>query len=143
MITYSDSEIEYYAERFVRMRIGQHGFNLAQYIANPATVERAALEPEPLLAAQHAAVLRIWQRWDTGLAAPGSETDDIEIQANGWDWRDFLDQLRADVHAALLPLDHVGQRNGTFIEPMRHHRHNHRNTRAMANFERKQARKGA
>ena len=141
MNTYTDSELEYYADRFVRLRIARHGFNLAQYIANPVVIERLALEPEPLLPQQHATVLRIWHCWDTGLAAvseAASECDDIDIQAAAWDWRDLLDRWREETAEAERALDRMSQRNGAYVEPMRHHRHHGRN-RTAANF----ARKGA
>ena len=95
MRTYSDAHLEHYADRFVGLRLARHGVNLAQYLANPPAFERLALEPEPLLPAQQAAVLRIWQRWDTGLAE-GTEriTDNTATNANPWDWSDLLEQWR-------------------------------------------------
>lgn len=129
--TYTDDEIEYYADRFARLRIARHGFNLAQYLANPVTVERAALEPEPLLPAQHAAVLRIWQRWDTGLAPAQPEPEEpFELPPEYAVWEEFL--------LGLGNTQAVRKRNGAYIEPLHHHRHkNARNT--TANF----ARRGA
>ncbi|WP_144981100.1 hypothetical protein [Halomonas sp. C22] len=142
MNTITDSELEYYADRFMRLRIARHGFNLAQYLVNPLVIERLALEPEPLLPQQHATVLRFWQRWDTGLAAvseAASEDDaDDEIQAAAWDWRDLLDRWREETAEAERALARMNQRNGAYVEPMRHHRHHGRN-RTAANF----ARKGA
>lgn len=143
MRTYSDAHIEYYADRFIALRIARHGVNLAQYLINPAQFERLALEPEPLLPAQEAAVLRIWQRWDTGLAQHPSENSDVEAQTTGWDWRDLMDQWRDEVAQSERDLRQLSQRNGAYVEPMRHHRHNRGNARTTSNFERKQARKGA
>lgn len=146
MRTYSDEHLEYYADRFIRLWIARHGVTLAQYLINPAQFERLALEPEPLLPAQEAAVLRIWQRWDTGLATEteqSSDSDDIEAQATGWDWRDLIDQWRDEVAQSEREVCQLSQRNGAAFEPMRHHRHNRGVSRSTSNFERKQARKGA
>lgn len=136
MRTYSDEHLEYYADRFIRLWIARHGVTLAQYLINPVQFERLALEPEPLLPAQQAAVLRIWQRWDTGLAAnasePTQEAEEEPFQLPGVYavWEEFL--LGLGNNKA------IRQRNGTFVEPMHHHRHkNARNSNA--NF----ARKGA
>jgi hypothetical protein len=144
MRTYSDAHIEHYADRFIALRMARHGVNLAQYLINPHQFERLALEPEPLLPAQEAAVLRIWQRWDTGLA-PVAEggPEASENQAAGWDWRDLLDQWRDEVAQSERELCQLSQRNGVAFEPMRHHRHNRGMNRGTSNFVRKQARKGA
>ncbi|WFE73083.1 hypothetical protein P8S55_08285 [Halomonas sp. M1] len=138
MKTYSDAIIEHYADRFIALRIARHGVNLAQYLINPAQFERLALEPEPLLPAQEAAVLRIWQRWDTGLAeqtaAPTSEQtpdeEPFEMPPEYAVWEEFL--LGLGNNKA------IRQRNGAFIEPLHHHRHSNQRNRS-ANF----ARKGA
>tara|TARA_R110001606_G_scaffold212691_2_gene360473 strand:- start:1392 stop:1835 length:444 start_codon:yes stop_codon:yes gene_type:complete len=147
MRTYSDEHLEYYADRFIRLWIARHGVTLAQYLINPAQFERLALEPEPLLPAQEAAVLRIWQRWDTGLAAVAEDatdtSDDIEAQAAGWDWRDLIEQWRDEVAQSEREVCQLSQRNGAAFEPMRHHRHNRGMNRGTSNFVRKQARKGA
>lgn len=146
MRTYSDEHLEYYADRFIRLWIARHGVTLAQYLINPAQFERLALEPEPLLPAQQAAVLRFWQRWDTGLAAISeqhSDSDDIEAQAGSWDWRDLIDQWRDEVAQSERDVCQLSQRNGAAFEPMRHHRHNRGMNRGTSNFVRKQARKGA
>lgn len=146
MRTYSDAHLEHYADRFIALRMARHGVNLAQYLINPAQFERLALEPEPLLPAQQAAVLRFWQRWDTGLAAvseQASSQDDIETQATGWDWRDLIEQWRDEVAQSEREVGQLSQRNGAAFEPMRHHRHNRGVSRSTSNFERKQARKGA
>lgn len=144
MRTYSDAHIEHYADRFIALRMARHGVNLAQYLINPHQFERLALEPEPLLPAQEAAVLRIWQRWDTGLApvAEGA-TESSETQTAGWDWRDLLDQWRDEVAQSEREVCQLSQRNGAAFEPMRHHRHNRGMNRGTSNFVRKQARKGA
>lgn len=146
MQTYTDEYLEHYAARYVAMYLKGHGITLQQYLVAPERYEYLALEPLPLLPAQQAAVLRFWQRWDTGLAAisePVSDNDDIEIQAAAWDWRDMLDRWRAEEAEAERALNRMNQRNGAYIEPMRHHRHNRGMNRHTANFERKQARKGA
>lgn len=143
MRTYSDAIIEHYADRFIALRIARHGVNLAQYLINPAQFERLALEPEPLLPKQQAVVLRLWQHWDTGLAQQPSEKNDIETQTADWDWRDQLDQWREEVAQSEREVCQLSQRNGAYVEPMRHHRHNRGNARTTSNFERKQARKGA
>ena len=144
MRTYSDAHIEHYADRFIALRMARHGVNLAQYLINPHQFERLALEPEPLLPAQEAAVLRIWQRWDTGLApvAEGA-TESSETQTAGWDWRDLLDQWRDEVAQSEREVCQLSQRNGAAFEPMRHHRHNRGMNSGTSNFVRKQARKGA
>lgn len=136
MRTYSDAHLGHYADRFIALRMARHGVNLAQYLINPYQFERLALEPEPLLPAQEAAVLRIWQRWDTGLAeqavAPAEASPDeepSELPGVYAVWEDFL--LGLGNNKA------IRQRNGAFIEPLHHHRHNARNR--SANF----ARKGA
>ena len=146
MRTYSDAHLEHYADRFIALRMARHGVNLAQYLINPAQFERLALEPEPLLPAQEAAVLRIWQRWDTGLAAEteqSSDSDDIEAQATSWDWRDLIEQWRDEVAQSEREVCQLSHRNGAAFEPMRHHRHNRGMNRGTSNFVRKQARKGA
>ncbi|HDZ48749.1 hypothetical protein LCGC14_0074840 [marine sediment metagenome] len=142
MRTYSDAHIEHYADRFIALRMARHGVNLAQYLINPVQFERLALEPEPLLPAQAAAVLRIWQRWDTGLAEqaaapasePETEEETFELPGVYAVWEEFL--LGLGNNKA------IRQRNGAFIEPLNHHRHNRGMNRGSANFERKQARKG-
>ena len=134
MRTYSDAHIEHYADRFIALRIARHGVDLAQYLINPAQFERLALEPEPLLPKQQMAVLRIWQRWDTGLAeqaaAPEAPKEKpFELPGEYAMWEEFL--LGIGNNKA------IRQRNGAYVEPMHHHRHNPRNR--SANF----ARKGA
>lgn len=145
MNTYSDAYLEHHADRFIALRLARHGVNLAQYLANPAQCERLALEPEPLLPAQQAVVLRIWQRWDTGLPATSAPdasdpADDageatFEMAAEYAVWEEFLLELGNNKA--------IRQRNGAFVEPLRHHRHNRGMNRLTANFERKQIRKGA
>ena len=130
MTTYSDETLEQYADRFVQLRLARHGVNLAQYLANPVQFERLALEPEPLLPAQQAAVLRIWQRWDTGLAEqPAAEH---ESTVPDWDWRDLLERWRTETEVAERAVSRMQQRNGAYVEPLHHHRHNARNR--SANF---------
>ncbi|MCL7931714.1 hypothetical protein [Halomonas llamarensis] len=143
MNTYTDAHLEHYADRFIALRLARHGVNLAQYLANVERFERLALEPEPLLPAQHAAALRLWQKQDTGLTQQPSEDNDIETQAAGWDWRDLLERWRAETEEAERALSCMQQRNGAYVEPLHHHRHNRGMSRGNANFERKQARKGA
>ena len=145
MNTYSDAYLEHHADRFIALRLARHGVNLAQYLANPVQFERLALEPEPLLPAQQAAVLRIWQRWDTGLLSasepaasePEDDADEeaFELPGEYAVWEEFLMELGNNKA--------IRQRNGAFVEPLRHHRHNRGMNRLTANFERRQARKGA
>lgn len=142
MRTYSDAHLEHYADRFIALRMARHGVNLAQYLINPHQFERLALEPEPLLPAQEAAVLRIWQRWDTGLAEQTAEPTEAapdeepsELPPEFAVWEEFL--LGLGNNKA------IRQRNGAFVEPLHHHRHNRGMNRGTSNFERKQARKGA
>ncbi|WP_372373212.1 hypothetical protein ACDI10_16195 [Vreelandella venusta] len=136
MKTYSDATIEHHADRFIALRLARHGVNLAQYLANPVQFERLALEPEPLLPAQQAAVLKIWHAWDTGLATvPEPDEEPFELPGEYAVWEEFL--LEIGNNKA------IRQRNGAFVEPLRHHRHNRGMSRQTANFERRQARKGA
>ncbi|WP_237673607.1 hypothetical protein [Vreelandella profundi] len=135
MRTYSDAHLEHYADRFIAQRMARHGVNLAEYLVNPAQFERLALEPEPLLPAQQAAVLRIWQQWDTALAATASEPapeveEPFQLPGVYAVWEEFL--LGIGNNKA------IRQRNGAFIEPLHHHRHTNQRNRS-ANF----ARKGA
>ncbi|SES24366.1 hypothetical protein SAMN04487958_110117 [Vreelandella subterranea] len=143
MTTYSDETLEQYADRFVQLRLARHGVNLAQYLANPVQFERLALEPEPLLPAQQAAVLRIWQRWDTGLAEQPVAAQESSVPDWDWDWRDLLDRWHTETEQAERAVARMQQRNGAYVEPLHHHRHNRGNARTTANFERKQTRKGA
>lgn len=148
MNTYTDAYLEHYANRFERLRMSRLGITLPQYLANVERCEQLlmqprALAPEPLLPAQQAAVLRIWQRWDTGLEQAEEASDDIEAQAAAWDWRDLLNQWRDEVAQSEREMCELSQRNGAYVEPMRHHRHNRGNARCTSNFARKQARKGA
>ncbi|MGP5324961.1 hypothetical protein [Vreelandella titanicae] len=152
MRTYSDEHLEYYADRFVQQRFSWRlGITLPHYLANVERCEQllmqpCGLAPEPLLPAQQKAMLKIWQRWDTGLAAEteqSSDSDDIEAQATSWDWRDLIEQWRDEVAQSEREVCQLSQRNGAAFEPMRHHRHNRGVSRSTSNFERKQARKGA
>ncbi|WIX34928.1 hypothetical protein QO259_09915 [Salinicola sp. JS01] len=126
MIRIDDEQLEYYADRFVLLRLNRHGVNLEQYLANVDRFERLALEPEPLLPAQQTAALRLWQQQDTGVlprqhAAPthGPWIDPADIVDIG----ELLAGLRAEVEAT----EQMPRQNGAAIEPMRHHRHNRRN----------------
>lgn len=130
MTTYSDETLEQYADRFVQLRLARHGVNLAQYLANPVQFERLALEPEPLLPAQQAAVLRIWQRWDTGLAEQPAAAQESSVP--DWDWRDLLERWHCETEQAERAVARMQQRNGAYVEPLHHKRHNARNR--SANF---------
>ncbi|MGP9798183.1 hypothetical protein ACT3UJ_12590 [Halomonas sp. 86] len=138
MTTYTDEYLEHYAARYVAMYLKGHGITLQQYLAAPERYEHLAFEPFPLLPAQHAAVLPLWQRWDTGLTAatetvPDEEPFELPPEYAVWEeWMLGLGNSKA-----------LRQRNGALIEPLHHHRHNRGASRATANFERKQARKGA
>lgn len=138
MKTYRDDYLEYYADRFVRLRLSRLGISLPQYLSNIEECEQLlmkpeALAPEPLLPTQAAVALRLWWAWDTGLATATSEPADIEpyeLPGEYAVWEEFL--LGLGNNKA------IRQRNGAFVEPMHHHRHkNARNSNA--NF----ARKGA
>lgn len=59
MTTYSDEHLNYYADRFVAMRLDLHGVRLDQYLANPAHYEAMAMEPLPLLPQQRAVQARL------------------------------------------------------------------------------------
>lgn len=117
MRTYSDAHLEHYADRFIALRIALHGVDLAQYLINPSQFEGLALEPEPLLPKQQKAALRIWQRWDTGLAeqATAPEEKPFELPGEYSVWEDYL--LGIGNNKA------IRQRNGAYVEPMHHHRH--------------------
>lgn len=137
MNTYTDEYLDHYASRYVALYLKGHGITLPQYLAAPDRYEHLAFAPLPLLPAQHNVVLRLWHAWDTGLTEQAEEESDIEAQAADWDWRELLEQWREEL-ATERELNHMSQRNGAYVEPMRHHRHNHARNR-NANF----ARKGA
>ncbi|WKD29569.1 hypothetical protein NDQ72_06395 [Halomonas sp. KG2] len=132
MNTYTDAYLEYYADRYVALYLKGHGITLQQYLAAPDRYEHLAFAPLPLLPAQNNVVLRLWHAWDTGLAPTTSEPtveEPCELPGVYAVWEEFL--------LALGNNKAIRQRNGAFIEPLRHHRHNARNR--SANF----ARKGA
>lgn len=130
MRTYSDATLEHYADRFIALRLARHGVNLEQYLANPARFERLALEPEPPLPAQQAAALRLWWRWDTGLAPHGHEEGAATLPAGyppqheDWqDWRELIQQWRHVEAQVERDIAHLPRRdNGHIVEPLRHHR---------------------
>lgn len=130
MTRISDEQLDYYADRYIRLRLARHGYTLEQYLANPEAGERQALEPEPPLPAQHAAILRLWQQADTGVM-PRQHADPTHgpwlDPADLIDVAELLAGWRDDSEA--LP-----QRNGTAIEPMRHHRKHRSHRNASANF---------
>ncbi|OLO06850.1 hypothetical protein BTW08_15245 [Salinicola sp. MH3R3-1] len=159
MIRISDEQLDHYADRFQLLGIARAGIALDRYIANPERCElmarfvrlrldrlrvsfaqfcsdpelyeeRAAVECEPPLASQQAAILRCWQQQDTGVMprqhadpthgpwlAEDDLTDIAELLAG---WRDECEALP--------------HRNGTAIEPMRHHRKHRSHRNASANF---------
>lgn len=125
MNRYTDAHIEHYADRFIALRLARHGVNLEQYLANVERFERLALENEPLLAAQHAPVLRLWAEADTGLAResrPGHVAphwSDAILQ----DPHELVARWRAESDAAEREVEHLTQRNGAYVEPLRHHCH--------------------
>lgn len=134
MTTYTDAYLEHFASRYVALYLKGHGITLQQYLAAPDRYKHLAFAPLPLLPKQQMAVLRIWQRWDTGLAeqaaAPEApEEKPFELPGEYAVWEEFL--LGIGNNKA------IRQRNGAYVEPMHHHRHNPRNR--SANF----ARKGA
>ncbi|WIX31217.1 hypothetical protein QO259_10255 [Salinicola sp. JS01] len=156
MTRIADEQLEYYADRFVLLGIARAGIQLDRYLANPARCElmarftylrldrlgvsftqfcaapdlfeeRAAVECEPPLASQQAAILRLWQQQDTGVMpcqhahpekGPSLAPDDLldidELLAG------FRDDIAAEERAvAGLPR----QNNGAVVERMRHRRH--------------------
>lgn len=122
MKTYPDETLDHYADRFIALRLWRHGVTLAQYLANIDRFERLALEPEPPLAAQHPAILKLWAQQDTGLIdrpADSAQPEPIEPDA----WRGLLAGLRADAEHAERAVAHLPQRNGQIVEPLHHHRH--------------------
>lgn len=132
MTTYTDAYLEYYADRYVALYLKGHGITLVQYLAAPDRYEHLAFAPLPLLPAQNNVVLRLWHAWDTGTglaAAPEPDEEPFELPGVYAVWEEFLLGLGNN--------QAIRQRNGAFIEPLRHHRHNARNR--SANF----ARKGA
>lgn len=131
MPTYTDAYLEYYANRYVAHYFKGHGITLQQYLAAPDRYEYLAYAPFPLLPAQNNVVLRLWHAWDTGLSPVNSEPAEEPFELPGVYavWEEFLLDLGNNKA--------IRQRNGAFIEPLRHHRHNARNR--SANF----ARKGA
>jgi len=140
MRTYSDATIEHYADRFIALRLARHGISLEQYLAHPERCERLALEPEPLLAAQQAAALRLWWGWDTGLAPAGASTAPTALPANYQCWRELIAQWRDAEATVERDIAHLPRRNGAIIEPLHHHRFcRGRN----GNFIKKTAKRGA
>jgi hypothetical protein len=132
MQTYSDAHLEHYADRFIALRLARHGINLVQYLANIDRFERLALEPEPLLPAQQAAALKLWQQQDTGLDAPSATASQEEWQ----DWRELVAGWREETTAQERALAHLPRRNGAIVEPLAHHRYPRS---AACNFTRRNA----
>lgn len=143
MTTYPDAVLEHYADRFILLRLSRWGISLVQYLANPFRYELLALTSEPLLPAQQAAALRIWQRWDTGLDVEGAATTPPVDPDELIDPRELMAQWRAEAEQAQQAVAHLPQRNGAIIEPLAHHRHERGTHRFSADFSRKHARKGA
>lgn len=56
-----DAQLDYHADRYIAQRVSAHGVTFEQYLTDPARYDTLALEPEPLLPAQRAAVER-WAR---------------------------------------------------------------------------------
>ncbi|MCJ8285129.1 hypothetical protein [Halomonas sp.] len=137
MTTYPDETLEYYAERFIRLRLSRHGLSLAQYLANVEYGERLALNPEPPLPAQQGAILRLWAEQDTGLAAgspsPSTRLEPHWSDAQLQDWRELLAHWRHEGHSAEREVAHLPQRNGAVIEPLRHTCHPRRPGAAFFN----------
>lgn len=120
MTRYSDAYLEHYADRFIALRLARRGVTLLQYLANIEQCERLALEPEPLLPAQQAAVLRLWQCWDTGLGAPASPA----VAGTDWqDWRELLARWQGEAEQLEGEVAHLPRRNGAYVEPLHHHRY--------------------
>lgn len=157
MTTYNNDVLDHYADRFVglglsrlgysllqylanpqrcelhdrydRLRLARHGMRFDEYLQDPAHGERVALTPEPLLPAQHAAVLRLWAEQDTGLGAP-AVTSAASRPENYQDWRELLEEWREAAAAVERDIAHLPRRNGAFVEPLHHHRHHARNAKA-------------
>ncbi|MDO0944627.1 hypothetical protein [Chromohalobacter israelensis] len=127
MTTYPDETLDYYADRFVLLRLARHGVTLPQYLANVDRFERLALEAEPLLPQQQAAALHLWWGWDTGLAPRGDGGEPTALPDNWQDWRELLARWRAESEAAEREVAHLPHRNGAPIEPLHHHRFERRN----------------
>jgi len=125
MNRYTNAHLEHYADRFIALRLARHGVSLEQYLANVERFERLALEPEPPLPAQQAAILRLWAEQDAGLASLGGDSEPAPLPDNHQDWRELLARWRLETEAAERPLAHLPQRNGAVIEPLRHHCHSH------------------
>lgn len=146
MQTYSDEALDYYADRFMALRLARHGITLPQYLASPEECELTALEPEPPLPAQNAVILSIWQQQDTGVM-PRQHADPTHSQLfdadDLVDVNELLAGWRAEIDAEEQAIAHLPQRNGAIIEPLAHHRHNRGAHRLSADFSRKHARKGA
>ncbi|MDC8804247.1 hypothetical protein PRZ61_12425 [Halomonas pacifica] len=151
MTTYPDAVLDYYADRFQllglaragislaqylahpqhceqlarfdRLRLAQRGMTFQQYRADPEAGERLALEPEPPLDAQHAAILRLWAAQDTGLAPRPNRVEPHWSDAHLTDWRELQARWRAECEALERDIAHLPQRNGTYVEPLHHHRH--------------------
>lgn len=122
-MSYPDEILEYYADRFVLLRLARHGVSLEQYLANVDRFELLALCSEPLLPAQQAVVLRLWWTWDTGLTLRGDESEPAALLENYQDWRELLERWRAETEQAEAGLAHLPQRNGVTVEPLHHHRY--------------------
>ncbi|SFT74252.1 hypothetical protein [Halomonas saccharevitans] len=122
---YPDETLDYYADRFVQLRLARHGITLPQYLANIERCERRALEAEPPLPAQQAVILRLWAEQDTGLAMDTTPSVRVEPHRSDdhQDWRELVARWRAEADAAERPVAHLPRRNGAAIEPLRHHRH--------------------
>jgi hypothetical protein len=56
---YPDAYLNYYADRYIALRLGAHGVGLEQYLGDPDLYEHLADEPEPLLPAQRAVAARL------------------------------------------------------------------------------------
>lgn len=113
---YPTETLDYYADRFVKLRLARHGWTLQQYLAHPAAGEEAALEPEPPLACQRDIARRILSEEE---GAPIAEQHERELAA--------------------LPTCN----NGAAIEPMHHHRLHKRGIGADFNRKRKRDRRTA
>lgn len=149
MKTYSNPEVDHYADRYLllglkrlgynllhyfanprrcemrdrydRLRLDRHGMSFDQFLADPERGEELALQDEPPLPSQHAAILRLWAQQDTGLAAKSRAAE--PAPAEWQDWRELVEQWRAEAEQAEAAVAHLPRRNGVIVEPLHHHRH--------------------
>lgn len=98
---YSVHYLEYYADRFITLRLVAHGLCLEQYLAAPAELEALYADRFlPLLPAQKL----------------------VQQQ---------LDAIEAEAYGIEAQVTHLPCRNGAVIEPMHHHRFHKRSFKSF------------